>query len=371
VTLRVLGCLALGQLLLGCGTSRVERPLSPDAASTPDGAVTDGAGTPDGAVTDGAGTPDGAVSDGASTPDAPATDGASTPDAPATDGASTLDGAAGDGAGPLDGAASDDASAPEDAGTTVFFDDFTTSSAPDPARWAYPLDPYGLYHLPGRQEVNLASQLQVNGGTLTIVTERANTVDPLNGQTFPFRSGQLTTYRTFGFRYGTVEARLKVPFMAGPAWTQGANCVWPAFWMMPTTGTPAANAQIGEHSTTSPEIDILEMYGDSQDAADWHVHWSLSPPDAATAYYPAVEYSTDFHVWGLEWAPSHLRFFVDGVQYGEVTSRIPGSPYFYFIWLNVAVGYAPGWTPTASTPDTSVTEVDWVRVTANEWTVVQ
>jgi beta-glucanase (GH16 family) len=57
----------------------------------------------------------------------------------------------------------------------------------------------------------------------------------------PFTSARLKTYGRVQFKYGTLEARIKVPNLA--------NGLWPAFWMLGTTGNWPA----------SGEIDIMEM----------------------------------------------------------------------------------------------------------------
>ncbi len=65
-------------------------------------------------------------------------------------------------------------------------------------------------------------------------------VPPENRQ---FTSGRIVTSGKFNFKYGTIEARIKLPNLQ--------NGLWPAFWMLganyPTDGWPR-----------SGEIDILE-----------------------------------------------------------------------------------------------------------------
>lgn len=43
----------------------------------------------------------------------------------------------------------------------------------------------------------------------------------------PIRSARLRTQKSFGFQYGRVEVRAKIP---------KGDWIWPAIWMLPTNG---------------------------------------------------------------------------------------------------------------------------------------
>ena len=66
----------------------------------------------------------------------------------------------------------------------------------------------------------------------------------------------------------------------------------------------------------------------------------------AAIFYRFLEesdFSTDFHVYGLQWLPDGMRFFVDGVEIGQVNpppggfwelGRFDEDPGGHNIWAN-------------------------------------
>jgi len=84
--------------------------------------------------------------------------------------------------------------------------------------------------------------------------------------------------------------------------------------------------------------------------------------------FSVPNHSTEFHVYGIEWTPTRVAFYVDGKIILEAKkSQMGGSaaqwPFDQPFWLklNLAVGGPYGGDPTSgSFPKTM--EVDWVRV---------
>jgi beta-glucanase (GH16 family) len=76
-----------------------------------------------------------------------------------------------------------------------------------------------------------------------------------------------------------------------------------------------------------------------------------------------VDFSLDWHVYGLDWRADHVTFYLDGTELWSFTdaSQIPHVPMAMIVSL--AVG---GWcgTPDATTPNPLSFQVDWVRVRA-------
>ena len=112
-----------------------------------------------------------------------------------------------------------------------------------------------------------------------------------------------------------IEMRAKLPRGLG---------VWPAFWLNPGVETPS-----GTFSATPwpPEIDIFEFYvwqgrdrpraleGAVQVAG--HPEAYGNPHDIMSLmhngrYQPGVDFSADFHVFGLDWVPNAPIWVVDG-----------------------------------------------------------
>jgi beta-glucanase (GH16 family) len=80
------------------------------------------------------------------------------------------------------------------------------------------------------------------------------------------------------------------------------------------------------------------------------------------------DYDTAFHVYGIEWTPTRVAFYVDGKIILEAKKSQMGSsaaqwPFDQPFWLklNLAVGGPYGGDPSSGVfPKTM--EVDWVRV---------
>lgn len=175
-----------------------------------------------------------------------------------------------------------------------------------------------------------------------------------------FTSARLRTLQRREVLYGRIEARIKVPAATG---------MWPAFWMMPTDSAYGTWAACGE-------IDIMETI-DLADTVYGTLHFGGEWPDNTSAgghrRFEDGQLSQAFHVYGVEWTPDEIRWFVDGEQYHTETSdawyttgdpdnpRAPFDQPFHLI-LNLAVGgHWPG-TPDESTPLPQTMLVDWVRI---------
>ena len=220
----------------------------------------------------------------------------------------------------------------------------------------------------------------VANGELEFYTDRTNNVSVTNGvlrltavrETYtgqgPWMSAPKTTEYTSGlveslnkvqFQYGKVEARMKLPRGAG---------LWPAFYMM---GTNYFTSGVGWPKCG--EIDIMEHVNSTDSfTAAFHTgsYNYLNGGGGITNVqgYSISDYDTNFHVYGLEWTPAKLAFYVDGKILFTATKAQLGSsqdqwPFDQPFWmkLNLAVGGSYGGDPTSGTfPKTM--EVDWVRV---------
>ena len=168
-------------------------------------------------------------------------------------------------------------------------------------------------------------------------------------------SGRIYGHRQVGFRYGYVEARIKLPVGRG---------TWPAFWMMPVErvkGWPADG-----------EIDIMEEVGANPNYVSSSIHCRaynhpMKTQKTKETLYPTAE--SDFHVYALEWTADYIRTFVDGNEQlyfeNDHTGNNDTWPFlspFYPI-LNVAWGGAWGGYKGIDWDALPVTmEVDYVRI---------
>jgi beta-glucanase (GH16 family) len=202
--------------------------------------------------------------------------------------------------------------------------------------------------------------INVQDGFLYLVARRENYG---NRQ---YTSGRIRSANKQDFMYGKIEARIKVPTGGG---------MWPAFWMMPTGNT------YGEPYLSWPghgEIDIMET-SNTTDRIGGTLHYGGNYPDeygsSGGTYRPSgVNFSQNFHVYTLEWTPTRMRWYVNGVQYYTTTSwwstrgayPAPFNQRFHIL-LNVAVG--GNYTGCPMPDDSCITAtfpqqmaVDYVRV---------
>lgn len=169
-----------------------------------------------------------------------------------------------------------------------------------------------------------------------------------------YTSGKLTTRGLADWRYGRIEASIKMPAGQG---------LWPAFWMM-----PAENKYGGWPN--SGEVDIVELIGNDTNTVHGTIHYG--PPWAYTNGSHTLEegyFSDSAYIYALEWTADTMKWFVDDVMYSMKTRESLNNPdlwkvfqeRFYLI-LNVAVGGNWPGDPDETTVFPQVMEVDYVRV---------
>ena len=172
------------------------------------------------------------------------------------------------------------------------------------------------------------AQVTIGGGNLNLTaTARAQTV---NGRSYPYTSGIVTTMGKFTFTYGAVEARINL------SGTNGKIDNWPAFWADGTGTWPMTG-----------ELDVMEGLGGY---AAYHFHSPSGGPGAdVSGNY------TGWHTYAADWQPGMVTYYYDGHEVGQITTGITSSP--MFLILNDAVGGQGGQVTTPSTM-----QVDYVRV---------
>lgn len=166
---------------------------------------------------------------------------------------------------------------------------------------------------------DLPSQVQVSGGALRLVAQRAPTQgqDPAGApREYQCRSGMVTTYPSLRFQYGYLQVVARLP--------QGAG-LWSALWLA------AANLQ------WPPEMDLVENWGPPTNRATVHFH--PAGGKQASAHLPGTAFSVGWHTFSLLWTPSELAWFADGREVMLTDQNVPHQP-MYFL-ANLAEYHKP------------------------------
>src|SRR5579859_6583789 len=144
-------------------------------------------------------------------------------------------------------------------GNGVVWSDEFNGTAIDPSIWTYDVSGAGFGN--GQLEYDTArhNNSYVTNGNLVIEVDRENYLGN------SFTSARMLTQGRFAYKYGDLEARVKVP--------NTANGLWPAFWEMGNNAGAIAWPGCGE-------VDILEMgaaagiaHGIQQELIDSAVHF--------------------------------------------------------------------------------------------------
>lgn len=235
----------------------------------------------------------------------------------------------------------------------VWADEFTTAGAPDSSKWSFDIgtgqNGWGNNEL--QYYTDRPQNIEVKDGMLYIKAVK----EPYLGSSYT--SAKITTRGTFEQKYGRYEAKIKLP------WGQG---LWPAFWLLGDDSNGSVIwPQIGE-------IDIMEYRGQQPTIVHGSIHGpGYSAGEAITKSYtlPNDRFDTDFHIFGIEWGPNYINYYVDNVLYNQITPKnLPAGAEWvfndnnFYIILNLAVGGTFVGAPTTQTVFPQEMIVDYVRV---------
>lgn len=256
--------------------------------------------------------------------------------------------------------ADNDAVSPGDTLTLVWQDEFDAASL-DPETWFFETGDGTEYGIPGwgnnELQYYLPDNARLEGGMLKIEAREESVA------TFDYTSARINTRDRFAFRYGRIEARMRLP---------GGQGLWPAFWLLPQDspyGTWAA----------SGEIDIMEavnLGGSGGNDVHGTIHYGGEWPanqSSSMAYLVPANAQEEFHTYAIEWDSGEIRWYVDDVMYAMRNSWSSTGGAFpapfdqpFYILFNVAVGGNWPGPPNAGTAFPVTMEVDWVRVYSGE-----
>jgi beta-glucanase (GH16 family) len=234
-------------------------------------------------------------------------------------------------------------------------DEFKGASI-DPGKWEFEVNGRGGGNNELQYYTDRKENAFIENGAL-IIQARKEAYEGPDGKR-DYTSARIRTRNRGDWKYGRFDIRARLPFGQG---------IWPAIWMMPT------DAVYGSWPS-SGEIDIMEELGQEPGKVYQTLHFGGAGAHSQTGgsyVLHAGDFSSDFHLFTLEWDSTAVRWFVDDtmVQLKKVDSwyttaaprPAPFNQRFYMI-LNLAVGGNWPKSPDATTTFPQRLTVDYVRV---------
>jgi beta-glucanase (GH16 family) len=223
----------------------------------------------------------------------------------------------------------------------VWSDEFNYFGLPDTTQWT---NEVGFlrnnelqYYTHRRLENNI-----VENGTLLIIGKK----ELYNGA--DYTSASLTTDGKYSWKYGKIEARIKLPNGQG---------MWPAFWLLGQNIHQVGWPKCGE-------IDIMEHIN-NENMNHGTMHWDIN---GHVSYGGIVDCDMQqYHIYSLEWDEQSISWLLDGSKYweGNIKDSINSTEEFhnpFYIILNLAIGGSWPGSPDATTSFPDTMRVDYVRV---------
>ena len=222
-----------------------------------------------------------------------------------------------------------------------------------------------------------------DGNLVLRATDRAEEdqyTNPRGSRKVIYNSGSVRTHGKQEFLYGRIEMRAKLPKGRG---------AFPAFWTLGADFTldGKVNKQQGYGWSRCGEIDIMELLGGHEGEDRNKQVWGTAhfyDPDigdqwdqdttgsGGKMYTNDTDFNDDYHVFGINWSPDKIEWYVDGVvyntldltnpQWGESAKKCFNRP--QYIQLNLAMG---GNWPGDTVPGLAGTEfqIDYVYYAQN------
>jgi len=234
----------------------------------------------------------------------------------------------------------------------ILAEEFDTEGAPNSDVWTYDIgrgpngDGWGnneLQYYTDREE-----NVRVDNGLL-LITAREESFEGSG-----YTSGRLISQGLFEQRYGRFEARIRLPSGKG---------LWPAFWLLGNDCDENIWPACGE-------IDVMENIGSEPNKIFGSVHgpgYSAGESEGKDFFLNGDRFDNDFHIFGIEWGPDYINYYVDDQLYNRITPEdVPGEWVFdgreFYMLLNVAVGGNLPGAPDANTIFPQTMAVDYIRV---------
>jgi beta-glucanase (GH16 family) len=238
----------------------------------------------------------------------------------------------------------------------VWNDEFDGPSI-DQSKWSFEINGTGGGNNELQYYTDRSDNARIENGKL-IIEARKETFTGTDG-TRNYTSARMRTLNKGDWKYGRIEARIKLPIGRG---------MWPAFWMLPTD-------QVYGGWPHSGEIDIMELIGQDPITVYGTLHYANSVGQHAQsngAGYILTNgqtFNDDFHIFAVEWESNQIRWYVDNTLYETQTYWSTDKAAYpapfdqkFHVLLNVAVGGSWPGAPDSSTVFPQQMVVDYVRV---------
>lgn len=169
----------------------------------------------------------------------------------------------------------------------------------------------------------------------------------------------ITDLLQHSFKYGYFEIRARLP--------NPGKGMLPAIWLYVSDGR-----YLNDKRKSGAEIDILEVIGHDR-GSPWSItvhrrDW-LGIGDQ-TEVGTFENDTTEWHTYGLDWQPTYLRFYRDGMMVGEVTGA---DASWFDIEMSIRLNHSVdgnhvdklGNLSDQTTPEIMMMQIDYVRVYAD------
>ncbi|HZO87787.1 MAG TPA: glycoside hydrolase family 16 protein [Chthonomonadaceae bacterium] len=216
----------------------------------------------------------------------------------------------------------------------VFHDEFDGDKL-DTRKWIDSYPDNERTHSNNEQQYYAPDGYEVKDGYLRFIAEKR----AMGGM--PYTSGMISSYGKFSQKYGWFEIRARFPKGKG---------YWPAFWLLPET------------KDWPPEIDVLEILGHEPNKVYMTNHWKNAngEHEGKGDSFTGPDFSADFHTFAVDWEPTEIIWYVDGVERYRTTQHVPAEP--MYILANLAVGGDWPGNPDETTPFPGYMDIDYIRV---------
>jgi len=246
----------------------------------------------------------------------------------------------------------------------LWSEEFNTGTAPDPEVWSYDLGASGWGNNELQEYTSASQNVRIENGNLVITALKNES---------GFTSARIRTEDKLTFKYGRIEARIKVPDLA--------DGLWPAFWTLGNNFSQVSWPFCGE-------LDIMEMGSGasiSQGVINRRVsstaHWDNDGSYASYGLSVDTPSGLDdgYHIYSMNWTPELITTYIDGQQVWafrikeDTCTSCSEFHQPHFVILNLAVG--GNYTGLLSAEQISAATpaemfVDYVRISDNGYTEV-